>query len=129
MNKIKKKSDTLNLNQLSELARTNPKYAKMFAGLAQIDNYIKKFVEDIICNQADASVYYIKTELMAQCYTLYLYNSERQATIGVSWPLADFLQKCENKTIEYDVNAKVRQMIIKFGESGISTGERINWIY
>lgn len=129
MSKIKKKPDTLNLNQLSELARTNPKYAKMFAGLAQIDNYIKKFVEDIVCNQTDNTVYYIKTELMAQCYTLYLFNSERQATIGVSWPLADFLHKCENKTIEYDINTKVQQMISKFGESGISTGERINWIY
>ena len=94
-----------------------------------IDNYIKKFVEDIVCSQADPSVYYIKTELMAQCYTLYLYNSERQATVGVSWPLVDFLKKCEDRTIEYDINLKVRQMIVKFGESGISTGERINWIY
>lgn len=129
MNKINKKSDTINLNQLSELAKKNPKYAKMFAGLAQIDNFIKTFVKDIICNTTDDSIYYIKTELMSQCYTLYLYNSERQATIGVSWPLATFLKKCEDKTIEYDVNTKVQKMIKKFGESGISTGERINWIY
>lgn len=129
MNRIKKKPDTLNLNQLSELARTNPKYAKMFAGLAQIDNYIKKFVQDIVCNIADPSIYYIKTELMSQCYTLYLFNSERQATIGVSWPLADFLKKCEDKTIEYDINAKVRQIIDKFGMAGLSTGDKINWIY
>lgn len=111
------------------MAKENPRYAKMFAGLAQIDNIIKKFVEDIICNQADPSIYYIKTELMAQCYTLYLYNAERQATIGVSWPLADFLMKCENKSIEFDVNAKVTQIINKFGEAGLSTGDKINWIY
>lgn len=129
MGRISKKPDTLNLNQLSELARTNPRYAKMFAGLAQIDNYIKKFVEDIVCNNADASVYYIKTELMAQCYTLYLFNSERQATVGVSWPLVDFLRKCEDKTIEFDINLKVRKIIAKFGETGLSTGDRINWIY
>lgn len=129
MGRISKKPDTLNLNQLSELARTNPKYAKMFAGLAQIDNYIKKFVEDIVCNSTDASIYYIKTELMAQCYTLYLFNSERQATVGVSWPLVDFLKKCEDKTIEFDINLKVRKIISKFGETGLSTGDRINWIY
>lgn len=129
MSRIKKKADTLNLNQLSELAKSNPKYARMFAGLAQIDNHIKKFVEDIVCNQADPSVYYIKTELMAQCYTLYLFNSERQATVGVSWPLADFLKKCEDKTIELDMNIKVKQMIAKFGESGLSTGDKITWIY
>lgn len=129
MSRIKKKPDTLNLNQLSELARTNPKYAKMFAGLAQIDNYIKKFVEDIVRNETDPSIYYIKTELMAQCYTLYLFNSERQATVGTSWPLIDLLQRCEYKTIEYDINIKVKQMITKFGETGISVGDRINWIY
>lgn len=129
MSRISKKADTINLNQLSAMAKTNPRYAKMFTGLAQIDNYIKKFVEDIICNQVDPSIYYIKTELMAQCYTLYLYNAERQATVGVSWPLADFLQKCEDKSIEFDVNSKVIQMISKFGESGLSTGDRINWIY
>lgn len=129
MSNIRKASDAINLNQLAELAKANPKYAKMFAGLAQIDNFVKKFVEDIICNQTDASVYYIKTELMNQCYTLYLYNSERQATVGVSWPLADFLNKCETKTIEYDINTKVTQMIKKFGTSGLSTGDKINWIY
>jgi hypothetical protein len=129
MGRVNRKADTLNLNQLSELAKHNPKYAKMFAGLAQIDNYIKKFVEDIVCNQADPSIYYIKTELMAQCYTLYLFNSERQATVGVSWPLADFLQKCENKSIELDMNIKVKQMLAKFGETGLSIGEKINWIY
>lgn len=129
MSRVSKKPDTINLNQLSTMAKENPRYAKMFAGLAQIDNTIKKFVEDIICNQTDPSVYYIKTELMAQCYTLYLYNAERQATIGVSWPLADFLIKCENKTIEFDVNTKVTQIINKFGEAGLSTGDKINWIY
>lgn len=129
MSRVSKKADSLNLNQLSELARTNPKYAKMFTGLAQIDNYIKKFVEDIICNEVDPSIYFIKTELMSQCYTLYLFNSERQAIVGVSWTLADFLTKCESKMIEYDINTKVKQMIKKFGEAGISTGDRINWIY
>ncbi len=130
MARLTTKPDTLNLNQLAELAKKNPRYAKMFAGLAQIDNSIKKFVEDIVCNQVDnQATYYIKTELMSQCYTLYLYNSERQATVGVSWPLVDFLKKCEDKTIEYDVNGKVIKMIKRFGDTGLSTGNKINWIY
>lgn len=118
----------INLNQLEQLAKQNPKYTQMFAGLAKIDNTIKKFVEDIVCNQVDPSAYYIKTELMSQCYNLYLFNSERQATVGVSWPLIDFLQKCENKTIEYEINTKVIQMINKFGKSNLDTGDKINWI-
>ena len=129
MNNSHKKTNVINLNQLSEMAKKNPKYTTVLAGLYKIDNHIKKFAEDIICNQTDHSVYYIKTELMAQCYTLYLFNSERVATVGVSWPLADFLKKCENKTIEYEITEKVIRMIKKFGETGISTGDRINWIY
>ena len=129
MSRIKQSPEAINLNQLANLAKVNPKYTKMFAGLTQIDNLIKKFVEDTICNQTDPDVYYVKTELMAQCYTLYLYNSEREATIGVSWPLAEFLNKCETKTIEYDVIKKTKQMIDKFGQSGLSTGDKINWIY
>lgn len=123
-----KKQNTINLNKLSELAKSNPRYAKMFAGLAQIDNYIKKFVSDTISNQVDPSIYYVKTELMSQCYTLYLFNVERQATVGVTWPLADFLKKCEDKTIEFDVQTKTIRMIKKFQQSGLSTGDKINWL-
>ena len=50
MSRISKSSDGINLNSLAQLAKTNPRYAKMFAGLAQIDNFIKDFVKDIICN-------------------------------------------------------------------------------
>lgn len=128
MSKIKTPIEAINLNQLAALAKVNPKYTKMFAGLSQIDNLIKKFVEDTICNYADPSVYYIKTELMAQCYTIYLYNSERESTIGATWPLAEFLTKCESKTIEYDVISKTKQMLNKFGQAGLST-DKINWIY
>ena len=130
MGRIRTRPDTINLNQLSELAKHNPKYANMLAGLQHIDKVIKKFIQDIVVQYAsNPDAYYIKTELMSQCYTLYIYNSERQATIGVSWPLAEFLQKCEDKTIEYDANIKVRKMIDMFGENGLSTGDKINWIY
>lgn len=129
MSNIEKIPEAINLNNLAQLAKANPKYAQMFAGLAQIDNFVKDFVKDIVKNTTDDSVYYIKTELMNQCYTLYLFNTERQATVGVSWTLADFLQKCEDKSIEYDMNIKVKKMIEKFGKAGLSTGEKINWIY
>lgn len=128
MKKILQEPKAINLSQLGELAKANPKYARMFGGLAQIDNSIKKFVEEIVCNQTgDSSVYYIKTELMSQCYNLYLYNSERRITVGVSWLLVDFLQKCENKTIEYEVNTKVTRMIKAFDKNDLLTN-KINWI-
>lgn len=119
----------INLSQLSELAKNNPRYAKMFAGLAQIDGYIKNLVEDIILSNTDASKFYVKTELMSQCYTLYLFNTERQATVGISWPLVDFLCKCEDKTIDKDIHGKVQKMLGKFDNKGLSTGDKINWVY
>lgn len=119
----------INLNQLSELAKTNPRYTQIFAGLAQIDNIIKKRVEEIVAASEDTSKFYVKTELMSQCYTLYLFNAERQATVGVSWPLADFLDKCEKKLIGDDVMFKVEKMILRFDNKGLSTGDKINWVY
>lgn len=119
----------INLNQLSEMAKVNPRYTQIFAGLAQIDNIIKKHVEEIVAASEDTTKYYVKTEIMSQCYTLYLFNAEKQATVGTSWPLADFLEKCEKKKIGDDVRFKVEKMIQRFDVKGLSTGEKINWVY
>ena len=119
----------INLNDLARLAKANPTYATMLKGLYQIDIQIKQFVADEMERHVDSSQYFIKTELMNQCYNLYLYYSERDAMVGVSWTLTDFLVSCENKTIEDDVKEKVRKMLKKFQEKKIMTGERPNWIY
>lgn len=104
----------INFADLPKVVKNNPRYAKMLAGLAQIDSQVKMFVEDIVCNQTDGSVYYIKTELHGPCYNLLLYNVETRVTVGVSWLLDTFLKKCENKTLEYDVNLKVSDILKKF---------------
>lgn len=114
MNKIHQMSDAINLADLPKLVKKNPRYTKMFTGLAQIDNHVKRFIEDIICNHTDGSVYYIKTELKGQCYNLYLYNVETKATVGASWILVDFLKKCEQKTLEVELNSIVSTMLQKF---------------
>ena len=120
--------DKINLNDLAKLAQSNPKYAPMLKGLYDIDVVIKKFVEDTIENYSDASVYYIKTELMNRCYNLYLFSIERRAIVGVSWELSDFLIKCESKLIEKDVETKTLKMLEKFNQSKLMLNERINWI-
>ena len=117
----------INLNQLAELAKSNPQYTQLYRGLAVIDNQVKQWVTGEIVNSADASIYFIKTELMSQCYNLMLFNSERQATVGVSWPLADFLRKCTDKSIEKDVITATNKIIDRFGESNIRP-EHIYWI-
>lgn len=119
----------INLNQLASLAKNNPKYSQLYLGLSQIDTYIKKFIGNIIEETTDNKQYYIKTELMSQCYNLYLYNAERQATIAVAWPLVDFLEKCEKKTIEFEINAKVRIIIDKFNSSEELPINKTTWIY
>ena len=72
----------INFNDLHMLAKSNPKYATLLGELAGIDGFIKNFACDTIENYADKNVYFIKTELLNQCYNLYLYNSDRNATIG-----------------------------------------------
>lgn len=128
---MSRKIDTgLNLNDLYKLAKKDPKYTNLYAGLFQIDRQIKNMVSDTIVNLVDdPDMYYSKTLLLNQCYNLYLYNVERQATVGVSWTMADFLLKCENKTIQDDIRDKVTRMVRKFGEANIEGGEKINWVY
>lgn len=129
---ITKAPQGINLNQLADLAKTDPKYTKMYLGLQTIDKTIKSFVTEIIEDIApseEISSYFIKTELMSQCYSLYLYYAPMHVIVGVSWPLADFLEKCGSKKIEMDLNTKVRQMILKFKDKRLSIGENVNWIY
>ena len=129
--KMSRKIDTgLNLNDLYKLAKKDPKYTNLYAGLFQIDRQIKNMVSDTIVNLVDdPDMYYSKTLLLNQCYNLYLYNVERQATVGVSWAMADFLLKCANKTIQDDIKDKVTRMVRRFGEANIESGEKINWVY
>lgn len=126
MSKILQPNNAINLADLSKLVRKNPQYTKMFSGLAQIDNYVKKFIEDIVCNQTDGSVYYIKTELSGHCYNLYLYHAETRATVGATWPLVEFLEKCERKTLELELNLKVSSMLQKFNTK--LDPNQIHWI-
>lgn len=117
----------INLNDLAKMAKSNPQYATILGALAGIDNLIKGYVNDIVSNHDDYTKYYIKTELMSQCYALYLFSIERGATVATTWPLVEFLEMCQKKRIEYEVQAKVIKMLAKFDEREIDT-DNINWI-
>lgn len=118
----------INLNDLGLLAKRNPKYATLFGQIAGIDKVIKNFANDVITNYADPDVYYIKTELLNHCYNLYLYNIDRNATVGYSWLFDDFITKCQTKRIEQEIKNVVLKMIDKFGEEKLSES-KINWIF
>ena len=118
----------INLNDLGALAKANPRYASLLGELAGIDQLIKNFATDTITNYADPNVYYIKTELLNQCYNIYLYNSERNMTIGKSWLFDDFLKKCQSKMIEKDIEQTILSMINSFNNDTKLYENKINWI-
>lgn len=121
-------SNSINMDDLPKLAKSSPQYTSMFGGLYQIDSWVKKLVTDIIDNTVDnVSTYYIKTALEGQCYSLYLFNTERQVTVGVSWPLVTFLQLCEAKALEIEITPKVKQMLRKFKETNLLK-DKTNWV-
>lgn len=118
----------MNLNDLMEMAKKDTQYKALFTGLAIIDQTIQSFVRDIIADSVtDVQEYYIKTEIMNQCYSVYIFNSAQNATVGFSWPMADFLEKCSGKKLEVDTNMKVKKALLKFKEKGLSTS-KTNWI-
>ena len=116
----------INLNDLGKLAKANPKYATLLGEIAGVDKVIKQFATDTITNYADPKVYYIKTELLNQCYNIYLYNTERNMTIGKGWLFNDFLQKCQTKMIEKEVQDAVLLMINKFNNDTKLSENKIN---
>lgn len=122
----------ISLNDLIELSKKDTQYKKLFTGLAMIDQTMrslsKDIISDIITDDEKAKEYYIKTEIMNKCYSLYIFNSIQQVTIGVSWPLADFLTLCSTKSLEFELQLKIKRIISKFNDKGLSTGNRINWL-
>ena len=119
----------ISLNDLLTLAKQDPKYKNLFTGLAMIDKTMQSFIKDIIKDSVNnIEDYYVKTEIMNQCYSVYIFNAAQQVTIGASWPMADFLLMCEQKRLELDVNAKVKKMLLKFKDRGLST-TKTNWIW
>lgn len=123
----KNKDEKIDFNQIAQLAKTNPKYASLLSSLAQIDSTIKKMIADEIENIDDGSQYFIKTELMNRCYMVYLYYVPRRLTVATSWTISDFLLKCENKIIEYDIKVRVEQMISRFKAKQVHS-DKINWV-
>lgn len=119
----------INLNDLGMLAKRYPRYAELFGQLYGIDKLIKNFATDTITTYAiDPSAYFVKTELLNSCYNFYLYNSERNATIGRSWLFDDFLTKCQTKMIEKDLEEVIKKMINKFENTKSLKLNKINWI-
>lgn len=105
----------MNLDQLADLVRQQPRYTKLFIGLSQIDRFIKEVVKDTIEHQANnPEMYYVKTELDNNYYILSLFNAERQETKSEQWIIDDLLNHCKNKTVEFQIQAAVCRMIKQF---------------
>lgn len=118
----------MTLNDLIELSKKDTKYKSLFTGLAMIDKTMQQFIKDIIADSVtNIDEYYIKTEIMNQCYSVYLFNISQNATVGFSWPMADFLSMCTNKKLELETNAKIKKALLKFQEKGLSSN-KTNWI-
>lgn len=106
----------INIDDLQDAAQLTPQYTRLFIGITQIDKLIKQVVTDTVESNADnPSAYYVKTELIDMDYALYLFNAEQDATVGTRWRIDMFLDKCKDKTIEFDVQTKVVRMLKKFG--------------
>lgn len=117
------------LNDLIELSKKNTKYKKLFTGLAMIDKTTQDIIKDTVANSVNnVDEYYIKTELSNHCYSVYIYNTDSNATVGYSWLLSEFLNMCSSKTIESNIQDKVKKILKEFNKKNIST-TKINWVY
>lgn len=118
----------VNTADLEKLARENPQYTKLFLGLTQIDSFVKQVAERTVCDNADPNLYSIKTEINGAAYSLYLFNAERNAIVGTTWPVGNFLQLCQAKGIGIDVVHQVKKILDRFGDTDLQEGTDVNWV-
>ena len=130
MGKIKPISKGLSITELAQLATTDKRYQNLWLGLGKIDVEIQKFIRQIVeATVDDPKIYSVRTEYRDLCYSILLFNAERQAFVGYSLPMGMFLTMCQTPSrIEMEINTIVRKIILKFSETGIHTGEKINWV-
>lgn len=121
-------NNAIDTADLEKLAKSNPQYTKLFLSLTQIDAFVKLVCKDVVCNIADPDVYSIKTELTAASYSLYLFNAERNAIVGTTWPIGSFLAMCQSRTIELDVKTQTNKILDRFGDANLETGTKVNWV-
>lgn len=118
----------MTLSDLIEMSKKNTQYKSLYTGLAIIDQTMQNFIKDIIKDSvSNVNDYYIKTEIMNQCYSVYVFNINQNATVGFSLPMGDFLAMCANKNLELEINTKIKKVLLKFQEKGLST-TKPNWI-
>lgn len=118
----------MTLNDLIELSKKDTQYKSLFMGLAMIDQTTQNFIKDIIKDSvSNVDDYYIKTEIMNQCYSVYIFSISQNVTVGFSWTMADFLSMGANKKLELEANAKIKKALLKFQEKGLSSN-KTNWI-
>lgn len=120
----------MTLKDLVEYGKKNPKFNSLCTGLGILDATVHGFVKEIITNNVSSSevdMYYIKTGYSGQLYNVYLFYKPRQVTIGYSFMMADFLNKCSSHMIDEELNIIINKMIDKSLSKNVEK-DKINWV-
>lgn len=121
---------TIDLERLPEIARRFPKMTNFLKGIQEIDLRIKNHIKEVTIDKCkNSDQYYLKTELQNQCYNVYLFQAESRKTVGFSIPLADLLEKCQNKTVFNVIDEKTSKCIVALEMDTKKLTNKINWIY
>ena len=119
----------INMDDIPKVIKSAPQYTQLLLGFTEIDKFVKNVVKDMIeSHTSNSDAYYIKTELKATSYTLFLFNSELQTTVATTWPIGSFLQQCEAKTISFDVENRTIRMIKALDNVQDESNGEILWI-
>lgn len=111
-----------------DLAKYKGANKPVMTALAVIDANLNAFVKEIIdASVNDTENYYLKTGIQNNCYTVLIFNADKNMTAGFMLPLEETLKKCSDKTIEMYFNVKVKQAVLRFDSDGLH-GKEVNWI-
>lgn len=84
------------------------------------------FIKDIVgeCT-ADATKYHMRLEVSQQCVKVLIYNQDSGQIVGQAYDIKRFLELCQTKKIEFQLNQDVRRLIL---ESDKKVERTVNWI-
>ena len=99
---------------LINMAMNSKEHKSLFTGLAILDKTVNAYIREYIMNEIpNSDIYFLKTCIEDQCYSIYIYNQETTTTACYSAPYADFLQECADGAYQYKIPDIIQRLIKK----------------
>ena len=101
------------INKVQDI--NNVKFVKLVENIANIHKLVNQFVKKIlfeICNNIDDIYIQSGVDDDMKIYTICIFNKKTNCAVQLTYPLKEFLELVNSKKIEFELNKKIRKMVL-----------------